>query len=253
MKKIKLVLTDVDGTLVPVLKNEPSKAVKEVLKLVQEKGIEVTAATGRPYEMTKDLFQHVGIKDLCIFDGGATIRRVETGEIVWKNWLTVNRIKEIVKILLPVCTLIDFSPDNVEIDPQQVMLDDVLEDAPYVWAYVKEEAGDETMKKLEALKDLEIHVHYSHDEWRGLLNIQITDKESNKFHAVEAMRQITHSEIDETLAIGDSANDIPLFKSAGLKIAMGNAIDELKELADYVVSDAENDGFVEAMERFVLD
>ena len=112
MGKIKLVLTDVDGTLVPVLKHEPSARVKGVIKRVQDAGVELTAATGRPYEMTKELFKHIGIRDLCIFDGGATIRRIETGEFVWKNWLSVNRIKEIVEIILPNCTRIDFSPDH---------------------------------------------------------------------------------------------------------------------------------------------
>ena len=57
---------------------------------------------------------------------------------------------------------------------------------------------------------------------------------------------------DETLTIGDQNNDIALLKSGGIKIAMGNATDELKKIADDITDTVENDGFVKAMEKYCL-
>ena len=95
MTKIKLVLSDIDGTLVPLLSTTPSKKIIEVAKLVQKQGVEIAPVTGRPYDMAKDLFKHIDFHNHGVFDGGATVRIVETGEVVWKNWLAVERIKKI--------------------------------------------------------------------------------------------------------------------------------------------------------------
>ena len=57
---------------------------------------------------------------------------------------------------------------------------------------------------------------------------------------------------EEILTIGDQNNDIALLQAGGLKIAMGNATDELKAEADYITDSVFNDGFVKAMERFCL-
>ena len=253
MSKIKLILSDIDGTIVPLFEVKPSQKVIDITKLVQKRGVEIAPVTGRPYEMTKDLFEHIGFHDLGVFDGGASVRKVVTGEIVWKKWIEVERIKNILEILLPVSKTIDYFPVFNEIEAKNAVIDEVNEDAPYIFAFVFDtEEGKKAVEKLHADKTLNVHVHYAHDEWAGFLNVQITDHLANKFHGVMALRQIYNSPTEETLAIGDSGNDIPLFKAAGVKVAMGNATDELKFLADYVVADVDHDGFVEAMERFVL-
>ena len=54
------------------------------------------------------------------------------------------------------------------------------------------------------------------------------------------------------MAIGDGHNDIPLLEAAGFKVAMGNAPDEVKAVADYVAPSLQDDGVAEAIERFIL-
>ena len=53
------------------------------------------------------------------------------------------------------------------------------------------------------------------------------------------------------MTIGDQNNDIALLKAGGVKVAMGNATEELKSIADYVTDTVFNDGFVKAMEKFI--
>ena len=55
---------------------------------------------------------------------------------------------------------------------------------------------------------------------------------------------------EEVLTIGDQNNDIELLKAGGIKVAMGNATDELKACADYITDTVTNDGFVKAVEKF---
>ena len=57
---------------------------------------------------------------------------------------------------------------------------------------------------------------------------------------------------EEPLAIGDQDNDIELLKSAGVKVAMGNSSEALKQCADYITNHVDENGWVNAMEKFCL-
>ena len=52
------------------------------------------------------------------------------------------------------------------------------------------------------------------------------------------------------MAFGDGGNDIPIIKRAGTGIAMGNALDNVKDVADYVTDHIDNDGIAKALEHF---
>ena len=56
----------------------------------------------------------------------------------------------------------------------------------------------------------------------------------------------------ETIAIGDGATDITMFAAAGLKIAMDNGEESLKQVADYVCPSIEDDGLATAIEKYIL-
>ena len=57
---------------------------------------------------------------------------------------------------------------------------------------------------------------------------------------------------EETMAIGDSNNDLPMLKAAGRSVAMGNAGPDIKAAADYETADCNADGVAKAIRRYVL-
>jgi len=57
---------------------------------------------------------------------------------------------------------------------------------------------------------------------------------------------------DEIIAVGDGYNDFPFLMACGLKVAMGNAVPELKAIADYIAPSVDEDGIVDVIERFIL-
>ncbi|MBR1696740.1 MAG: HAD hydrolase family protein, partial [Anaerovibrio sp.] len=59
--------------------------------------------------------------------------------------------------------------------------------------------------------------------------------------------------MDSVLAIGDSNNDLTMIEAAGFGVAMGNANENVKKIAEYEVADCDHDGVAEAIERFCLD
>jgi hydroxymethylpyrimidine pyrophosphatase-like HAD family hydrolase len=54
------------------------------------------------------------------------------------------------------------------------------------------------------------------------------------------------------IGVGDGHNDLPLFEACGFRVAMGNADEELKKLADYIAPSVEDDGIVDVIEKFIL-
>ena len=77
---------------------------------------------------------------------------------------------------------------------------------------------------------------------------QIVDKGTG---LVELAKLLDYN-IDNMMCIGDSENDIDFLRSAGFKVAVANACDELKEMADYVCENKYGDGVAEAIEKFVF-
>ena len=81
--------------------------------------------------------------------------------------------------------------------------------------------------------------------------LEFSNKEGSKYCAVKFLQKYWGIDEAETLTIGDQNNDIALLKAGGIKVAMGNATEELKSIADYVTDTVFNDGFKKAMEKFI--
>ena len=57
---------------------------------------------------------------------------------------------------------------------------------------------------------------------------------------------------EKTIAVGDADNDVAILKTAGLSVAMGNALPQIRELSDVSVADCNHDGCAEAIEKYLL-
>ena len=69
---------------------------------------------------------------------------------------------------------------------------------------------------------------------------------------MQRLAEVLSVSAEQTVAVGDGLNDIPMLEFAGLGIAMGNASSEVKAIADEVVGDNDSDGVATAIERFIL-
>jgi hydroxymethylpyrimidine pyrophosphatase-like HAD family hydrolase len=83
-------------------------------------------------------------------------------------------------------------------------------------------------------------------------SVHVTNINATKQVAVGKLLEILKLKKEQVIGIGDSYNDFPLLLSCGLKVAMENAMPEIKEIADYIASSYEEEGVVKVLEKFIL-
>ena len=72
-------------------------------------------------------------------------------------------------------------------------------------------------------------------------------------HAAKKLSQILNIETSEIIGVGDARNDIPLLEVCGLKVAMGNADDKFKLVANYIAPSVDEDGVAHIVEKFIIN
>jgi HAD superfamily hydrolase (TIGR01484 family) len=246
-----LLLLDVDGTL--VASNGEALPSARVTKAVQaaSETIDVAIVTGRPYFYTKHVIGALGLKGLGVFNGGAEIIDVETGEQVFRQSMSVETLREAISIALsygyPVFNTIGdndvrvTSPLDVD-EPSDKLL---IENVPTHQAF-------DIVAALEAVEGTITHpVSAWSDE--DVVNITVSHEHASKRYGAERLMGMMNHTKKETMAIGDGHNDVPLLEAVGMGIAMGNAPDEVKKLAHAVTLSLAEDGVAEAIERYILN
>ncbi|MDO4378827.1 MAG: Cof-type HAD-IIB family hydrolase [Erysipelotrichia bacterium] len=86
----------------------------------------------------------------------------------------------------------------------------------------------------------------------GFILYDLDKKGKSKKDGLLALTKVLNISPEETMAFGDSDNDVEMLKCAGISIAMGNGFDSVKKVADYVTDAAVNDGIVKALKKYHL-
>lgn len=82
--------------------------------------------------------------------------------------------------------------------------------------------------------------------------LDITHPDANKGTVVKRLSRILSIPLEEIATLGDMPNDVPMFKLSGISIAMGNASEEVQKQATYTTSSYTEEGFANAIEKFIL-
>lgn len=83
--------------------------------------------------------------------------------------------------------------------------------------------------------------------------LEIICKNINKGNGLKHLCQVLNLPIEQTIVVEDAGNDVEALKVAGLAVVIDNAIDEIKQYGDVIVSDCDHDGCVEAIKNYLLE
>ena len=262
MTKIKAIFFDIDGTIRSFKTKTIPENTANTLKRLKEQGIKIFIATGRAPFHTTFLNDLLDFK----FDGYITINGqycyLETGEVLNDKILSQEDIKSV----LPY-----FKENNIACD--FALLDGAfmnLKNSRVKW--LEDELGDPERFKEDPLaydkaiseKIYQLNVFVSEEEETDFLaympnsksarwTTHFTDvipKDGGKNTGIDAVIAHFGIKLEETMAFGDGGNDIDMLKHAGIGVAMGNAGENVKEIADYITTSVDDDGITNALKHF---
>lgn len=243
-RDIKLIALDMDGTLLNS-KLEVSEANKEAIKKAQAQGVKVMLATGRWIEFCYPYTEDLGLHTYIVTVNGGEIwtgdkelleRHTHEQSLMEKMWKLGKKLDTNMW-----CVATDHI-FNVDEDPDDI----------YAHEWLKIGYTTTDMAKLDQIRK-ELSVYDELELTNSLpTNIEVNPLGVNKASSVEKVCQRLGITMDEVMAVGDSLNDIKMIEQAGLGVAMGNAQQKIKDVADVVTDKNENSGVAQAIMKFIL-
>ncbi|HYZ64289.1 MAG TPA: Cof-type HAD-IIB family hydrolase [Acetobacteraceae bacterium] len=262
---VRLVVSDVDGTIVRTDKSLAPSTVAAVARL-QEAGVPVAIVSARPPRGMRYIQEglHLG-GPLAGFNGGALVgpdgRIIEqrlVPEPAARTALSLFAARGISAWLFTSDEWLVLDPNGPHVDHERHTVrftERVVESFEPYMALAGKVVGVTDDAPLLAATETELQRllgDTANAKRSQTYYLDVTHREANKGNAVRMLAAAQGVSVAEVAVLGDMVNDVPMFEVAGFSVAMGNASDEVKRLASAVTDGNDADGWAEAVERFIL-
>lgn len=247
----KALFLDVDDTLVVHgLDSLPSPRVAQAIAALKRKNVFVCLATSRPLHVAINIIDHLDMTGLCVISGGAQIYDPVQKKMVREILLPKAAVPTVVSLAEREMLKIGYFDGEKD----RLLPDRSLPETDHIIGMYLPEVNlaqvDDIEKKLRELEKVAVHRMLSWDKQFAWFDI--THRESTKLHGIKAVSRMLGLKPSEIVGVGDGYNDFPLLKASGLKVAMGNAVPELKRMADFIAPSIDEDGVAAVIEKFFL-
>ena len=267
--KPKAIVMDIDGTLINH-EGHIGKETKAALLQAQASGIRLILASGRPLNGMLHLAKELEMDahhGLCISFNGAKVADIQTQEELFDQTIDIETAKQVLEHAK------QFDVQPLIINQEYAFVNDVYKCMVHVNGkelnIMNHEAHDNHYKLCE-IDDLAAFLDFplnkiliigepeylkAHHEaisapFKGKLNsmftapfyYEFTDLGIDKVKALDSVLGSMNIQPEEIMAFGDAQNDITMIRYAGVGIAMGNAVDELKAAADEITRSCDEEG-----------
>lgn len=271
----KLVCIDMDGTLLNN-RHQVTDLNRKALKEAVEGGVKIAITTGRLYTSASLYAEMIGVKVAVISSNGTYIREKGEGKCIYKHPMNRDEFSRVCDIIEKYNVRTNFNTYNKLIGREHPPVNNAYmisnKTAPehlkvgvavhknireaydiYEGEILKAIMFPQGPEMIEKIKKELIEMGGLEVVSSGPDNIEIMAEGTSKGSGVKAFSEILGVDKKEIICIGDHENDISMVTYAGLGIAMGNAVDSLKKVADYVTDDNENSGVGKAINKFILN
>lgn len=272
-----LLALDVDGTILDP-EGQLRPAVQRAVAAVQARGMQVVLCTGRRFRSALPVAQALQLTLPLIVHNGALIKALDSGQTLYHCYLSQEVYQQSLAILSQVGSpmlYIDAFHDGIDIITansdrthpfQQAYLQDALaycqmvsniSDPPLQGIVMMSIMAEESHLQafggeVRAMLGSQAHVHVvANKNYQGSI-LEILHPSVSKWQALHQFAGQQGIAASQIIAVGDDANDLEMIRHAGLGIAMGNALDAVKAVADYVTLSNADEGLAHALEQVVF-
>ena len=257
---IKALFFDIDGTLVSFKTLQIPQSTIDAIAAARKNGVKIFISTGRPPQIMNNIG---ALQERDLIDGYITMNGSYCyvgDQVIFKNPIA----KDNVQALVEECKTHHYPCIFVgEKEISVCQPDETLKKIFYEFLRVKEfpivsfeEGTSYDAYQLTPFFSLETENEIRKQmpdcefgRWHPTF-VDITAKGNTKQKGMEHILAHFGMDVSETMAFGDGGNDVPMLKFAEIGVAMGNANDDVKEIANYVTSSVDEDGIANALKHF---
>ena len=273
-KRIRLIALDMDGTTFNSRKEITNRTRRTIAEAV-ERGIQVFPATGRPKSYLPQEIMSIPGVHYASTSNGASIIDMNKEAPLYEDLIPAERMPDIIRRIKDLPVIIElFYKGACYCDRSTLpVIEQILQERPSVQnGQAPEIYEDGIFDRL--LQDPfpveKVHLIFSDLKIRKEImdfyqkenildvtsafaeNLELTSKTATKSNALLRLAGILGISQEETMAIGDSFNDLDMLEAAGISVAMGKAEPEIKETADLITKTNDEDGVAWAIEKYAF-
>lgn len=279
---IKLIASDLDGTIIDT-NNQIFANNFDAITTIHNKNIPFAICTGKTYSITKDLCKQFNAQ-YGIFGNGSQIINLQTGEEILRNILKKDDVIHCINIArennlhvhlyteneIITEKLMYMDLRNFEINKQSnlglnfKLVQDIREyalsttDDIFKTIISSEKNMNLAKKQLEECSNFSVTLINKTGQYKDCvinkdyMYLDISPKNINKSFAINYLSNYLNLKNEDILSIGDNLNDLDMVKNSGIGVAVGDAYQELKNVATYTTEKtAQNGAFAEAIFKFI--
>jgi len=266
----KLIALDMDGTLLTSDKTI-SQRTQNAIAEARQRGVKVVLASGRPIDGMQAKLDELNITDddeFVVYFNGSMVKEIGSGRLIHSaiiNGRDAKRVAALAKELGAYChafsteyglitpELNEFTEIESSINQIPVTVkdfDELEDDHPIIKAMIV--ADPETLTAASKRVPEQFRAEFTVVQSAPIF-LEFLNKESNKGVGIKAIAEHIGITADNVICMGDAENDHHMIKYAGLGVAMENAMDETKQIADLITSSNNDDGVAKVIEQYVLN
>lgn len=261
---MKVLFFDIDGTLIDNQKEMPKilPGVIEQLRRIQSLGHKIFICSGRPKKMLEQQFLESYFDGYVLFNGGY----VEIdGKSIYQNVLDYTVLKELCALLKELGAQYMLETANeIYIDSSYTQLYEFFVNLGHTTMFTTEFDEEEVLHrtmKLECNNTNEdvpkiqacIEQYFSHslggDQHGSENSFEICPSDVSKATGIQKVLEYLEVDPKDTYAFGDGANDMEMFRAVHTSVAVGNAVQPLKDIATIVCKDIHENGLEEILKE----
>ena len=255
----KLIAMDFDGTLLRDDKTI-SENTKNILKLYKDLGYLIVGVTARTLASIKEVVP-VDIFNYLIINNGVSIYNVNDDNMIYQGTIDINDAKDITNEIEEYCDQIDYVTDNIYYTYLQKKnsnldfikdidsIDEIEEEIARMNLFLKDKSKATDYYEFIRSKYDDINCFIMQDSDSPNKWLVLNPKGINKATTLKELGKIENISSDEMIFFGDGLNDLEVMDSVGLSVAMGNALDEIKEKAKAITKTNNEDGIVDFLDK----
>ena len=265
MKNKKMIVVDLDGTLLHI-NQECSVKTKKYLKRLKDLGYIIVIATGRVLRSAVTITDGAEFANYVIASSGAVVYDMDNSRIVKKQNIDLKIVKEI-------CSC--YNNEIKDINMCDLFYHHkYMNSQNYCSSFVKRISNiDSFLDNCDDIVNVTVHFNdnslvdkyynmFNRDELELLVMqdsfgtkkcLEIFDKGVSKYNAIKVIMDLENIYNEDVIAFGDGLNDVDMVKLSGIGVAMGNALNDVKEVSDYVTISHNDDGVIYFLKEYLND